>query len=125
MALVWLRIYPTYELLGWLFGLEKSNAWKNVQDALAVLGTLADFPFERPAATATSSPPRPRSSPRSRRSSHHRRQGAAVPTPEGWDQQKPYYSGKKKPHTVKTQVVCTPAGRIEGVSETVPAPPTT
>jgi len=50
MALVWLRIYPTYELLGWLFGLEKSNAWENVQGALAVLETLADFPFERPAA---------------------------------------------------------------------------
>src|SRR6516165_8546041 len=41
MALVWLRIYPTYELLGWLFGLEKSNAWEDVQGALAVLETLA------------------------------------------------------------------------------------
>jgi hypothetical protein len=50
MALVWLRIYPIYELLGWLFDLEKSNAWENVQDALAVLATLADFPLERPAA---------------------------------------------------------------------------
>ena len=39
MALVWLRIYPTYEVLGWLFDLEKSNAWENVQDTLAVLGT--------------------------------------------------------------------------------------
>jgi hypothetical protein len=50
IALVWLRISPTYELLGWLFGLAKSNAWEAVQDALAVLETLADFPFERPAA---------------------------------------------------------------------------
>src|SRR5512135_3046291 len=50
IALVWLRIYPTYELLGWLFGLKKSNAWEAVQDALAALETLADFPFERPAA---------------------------------------------------------------------------
>ena len=50
IALVWLRIYPTYELLGWLFGLEKSNAWEADQDALAVLESLADFPFERPAA---------------------------------------------------------------------------
>src|SRR4029078_275144 len=50
IALVCVRIYPTYEVLGWLFGLEKSNAWENVQDVLAVLGTSADFPFEPPAA---------------------------------------------------------------------------
>ena len=45
MALVGLRIYPTYEVLGWLLDLEKSNAWENVQDALTVLGNTADFPF--------------------------------------------------------------------------------
>src|SRR5215469_15172741 len=49
MTLVWLRIYPTSEVLGWLFDLEKSNAWEDGQGALAVLETLADFPFERPA----------------------------------------------------------------------------
>src|SRR4051794_11534619 len=46
MGLVWLRVYPTYEVLGWLFDLDKSNAWHNVQGVLAALETLADFPFE-------------------------------------------------------------------------------
>src|SRR5262249_35868916 len=40
--------------------------------------------------------------------------------PRGYDAQKPYYSGKKKAHTVKTQVVVDPRGRIEGVSASVP-----
>src|SRR5262245_52089238 len=34
MALVWLRIYPTYELLGFFFDLHKRNAQLNVRDVL-------------------------------------------------------------------------------------------
>jgi hypothetical protein len=121
MTLLWLRVYPTYEVLGWLFGLEKSNAWENVQGTLAMLESLADFPFERPAAG---------------RAKLGTRQAVfdAFPEvkiiidgkeqpfqrPQGWDEQKPFYSGKKKRHTVKNQILCTPEGRIGGVSETVP-----
>jgi hypothetical protein len=121
MALVWLRVYPTYEVLGWLFGLEKSNAWENVQDALAVLAALADFPFERPAADRA-------------KLATKAAVIAAFPEvkilidgkeqpfrrPQGWEEQKPFYSGKKKRHTVKDQVICTPEGRIGGISDTVP-----
>jgi DDE superfamily endonuclease/Helix-turn-helix of DDE superfamily endonuclease len=121
MTLLWLRVYPTYEVLGWLFGLEKSNAWENVQDTLAVLESLADFPFERPAAE------------RAKLGSKEAVfdafpevkviiDGKEQPfqRPQGWDEQKPFYSGKKKRHTVKNQVLCTPEGRIGGVSATVP-----
>jgi DDE superfamily endonuclease/Helix-turn-helix of DDE superfamily endonuclease len=121
MTLLWLRVYPTYEVLGWLFGLEKSNAWENVQATLAVLESLADFPFERPAAG------------RARLGTKEAVLDAfpevkviidgkeqAFRRPRGWDQQKPFYSGKKKRHTVKNQVLCTPEGRIGGVSATVP-----
>src|SRR5207237_10167848 len=48
MALVWLRLYPTYELLGFFFGLHKRNAQLNVRDVLAVLDTIDDFPLDRP-----------------------------------------------------------------------------
>src|SRR3954471_890308 len=48
LALVWLRVYPTYELLGFYFGLHKRNAQLNVRAALAVLDALDDFPFDRP-----------------------------------------------------------------------------
>lgn len=121
IALVWLRIYPTYELLGWLFGLEKSNAWEAVQGALAALETLADFPFARPAAE---------------RKKLATKQAVidAFPQvaviidgkeqpfrrPRGWERQKPFYSGKRKRHTVKNQIVCRPDGRIGAVSATVP-----
>jgi hypothetical protein len=121
MTSVWLRISPTYEVLGWLFGLEKSNAWEDVQHALAVLGTVADFPFERPAADRA-------------KLATPAAVIAAFPEvkividgkeqpfrrPQGWDQQKPFSSGKKKRHTVKDQILCTPEGRIGGVSDTSP-----
>jgi hypothetical protein len=121
MALVWLRVYPTYEVLGWLFGLEKSNAWENVQDALAVLGTLADFPFERPAADRAKL-----ATPAAVIAAFPEVKilidGKEPPSqrPQGWDEPKPFYSGKKKRHTVKNQVICTPEGRIGGISDTAP-----
>jgi hypothetical protein len=48
MALVWLRVYPTYELLGFFFGLHQRNAQLNVRAVLATLDTLDDFPFDHP-----------------------------------------------------------------------------
>jgi DDE superfamily endonuclease len=121
MALVWLRLYPTYELLGFFFGLHKRNAQLNVRDALATLDTIDDFPFDRPG--------RDRKKLRSLTEvmaafpevrvvidSKEQR----VNRPRGHDAQKPYYSGKKKAHTVKTQVVVDVCGRIESVGDSVP-----
>lgn len=121
MALVWLRVYPTYELLGWLFDLDKSNAWHNVRDVLATLETLAAFPFERPAAdrrkldTAGAVMD---AFPQVRLVIDGKEQGCR--RPGGWDDQKPFYSGKRKRHTAKTQVACRPDGRIGAVSGSVP-----
>src|SRR5262245_66487234 len=121
MALVWLRVYPTYELLGFFFGLHKRNAQLNVRDALAVLDTLDDFPFDRPdrdrqklgslTAVRTAFP-----EVRVLIDSQEQR----VNRPTGHDAQKPYYCGKKKAHTLKTQVVVDPCGRIESVGDSVP-----
>jgi hypothetical protein len=121
LALVWLRVYPTYELLGFFFSLHKRNAQLNVRDALAVLDTLDDFPFDRPGRdrkklgalreVMTAFP-----AVRVIIDSKEQR----VNRPRGYDAQKPYYSGKKKAHTVKTQVVVDPCGRIESVSDSVP-----
>src|SRR5262245_50876759 len=121
ITLVWLRIYPTYELLGRLFGLRKSNAWEAVQDALAVLETLADFPFGWPAAG------------RKKRATKQAVLDAFPQVaviidaeeqpfrrPRGRGRQKPFYSGKKRRHTVKNQIACRPDGRIAAVSRTVP-----
>jgi hypothetical protein len=37
MAMIWLRIYPTYDVLGFIFGLDKSNIGRNLKQVLAVL----------------------------------------------------------------------------------------
>jgi hypothetical protein len=120
MALVWLKVYPTYEVLGVLFGLHKGNARRNVLDVLATLAALADFPFDHP--------PRHRTKLTSVAAVM-----AAFPQvvvvidsreqrcerPKGSDRQKPFYSGKKKCHTIKTQVAVTPEGRIASVGASV------
>src|SRR5215472_15959394 len=46
LALVWLKVYPTYEVLGLLFGLDKGNARRNVLDVLEALELLDGFPFD-------------------------------------------------------------------------------
>jgi DDE superfamily endonuclease/Helix-turn-helix of DDE superfamily endonuclease len=120
LALVWLRVYPTYELLGWLFGLDKSNAWHNVQDVLATLEQMACFPLERPEARPQLTSrddlfeafPEVRLVVDATEQSFHRL--------KGWDNQKPFYSGKRKRHTIKAQLICTPGGRVGSVGPSVP-----
>jgi hypothetical protein len=121
LALVWLRTYPTYAVLGFFFDLHKRNAQLNVRAVLEVLDTLDDFPFDRPtrdrkklrsAAAVMAAFPQVRVVIDGKEQRTNR--------PSGYDAQKPYYSGKKKAHTLKNQVVVDPCGRIETVSPTVP-----
>lgn len=121
MALLWLRAYPTYEVLGFFFALHKRNAQLNVLAALEALDALADFPFDRPG------PDRKKlrsaaevmvAFPQVRVIIDAKEQ--RINKPQGEERQKPYYSGKKKAHTVKTQVVINPRGQIEAVSASVP-----
>ena len=49
MALVWLLTYPTYEVLAFLFSLNKGNAQRGVVDVLAPLEAHTVFVCERPA----------------------------------------------------------------------------
>jgi hypothetical protein len=48
LAVVWLKVYPTYEVLGLLFGLNKGNARRNMLDIPQALDTFDSFPFDRP-----------------------------------------------------------------------------
>jgi hypothetical protein len=121
MALLWLRVYPTYEVLGYFFGLHKRNAQLNVRAALAVLDTLDDFPFDRPG------PDRPKARSAAEVMAAFPQVHVIIDAkeqrinkPAGEEAQKPYYSGKKKAHTVKTQVVIDTRGRIVTISGSVP-----
>src|SRR5258705_13713976 len=48
LTLVWLRVYPSYAVLGVLFGVDKPGAWPPVQGILGVLEAVPDFPLGRP-----------------------------------------------------------------------------
>jgi len=124
LTLVWLRVYPTFALLGFFFGLHESNAWRTVQQVLATLETLADFAFERPA--------KERKALGSARAVMDafpdvalvidaKEQRIRRPTRDkDNDRQKPFYSGKKKAHTLKNQIAVEPDGTIGALSDSVP-----
>ena len=121
MALLWLRVYPTYEVLGFFFGLHKRNAQLNVRAALDVLDSLSDFPFDRPGEgrkKARSPQEVMAAFPQVRIIIDAKEQ--RINKPVGEQAQRPYYSGKKKAHTIKNQVVVNPRGQIEAVSEPAP-----
>jgi DDE superfamily endonuclease len=119
LALVWLKVYPTFEVLGFFFGLDKGNARRNLLDVLEVLEVLDDFPFDR---DAKDRPARPRplaaimeAFPAVRLVIDSKEQRIYRPG-GGHERQKPFYSGKKKAHTLKTQVAVGPDGVIESIS---------
>jgi DDE superfamily endonuclease len=121
MALMWLRVYPTYEVLGFFFALHKRNAQLNVLAALEALDSLPGFPFDRPGSDRKklrSAAEVMAAFPQVRVIIDAKEQ--RINKPQGEEAQRPYYSGKKKAHTIKTQVVVNPRGQIEAVSESVP-----
>jgi len=121
MTIIWLRIYATYEVLGFLFDLHKSNVCRNMQAILEILEEeladeiswpnkekrqkmrMADFMKEFSDVVAiidaTEQP---------------------IQRPQDNDEQKDHYSGKKKQHTLKKQIIVTPYGEIIHVSKTEP-----
>ena len=122
LALFWLRVYPTYEVLGFFFALHKTNARHTARAVLAVLRTLDDFPLDDPD-PATRTPVGKADQvmaafPEVRLVIDGKEQ--RTERPKGYAAQKPYYSGKKKAHTLKSQVGVAPNGRIESVSDSYP-----
>ena len=120
MAMIWLRVYPTYDVLGFIFDLDKSNICRNLKGVLAVLREqlgdevawpdktrrkqkmdqfMQEFPDVAAIVDATEQPTR---------------------RPKDPEVQKSHYSGKKRRHTLKTQIVVGPDGEIMDHSETVP-----
>jgi hypothetical protein len=121
LALFWLRVYPTYEVLGFFFSLDKTNAEDNCKDVLATLESMTGFVMERPGAERSKlrTPQAVMEAfPDVRLVIDAREQ--RVQRPSGYEQQKPFYSGKKKTHTLKHEIAVAPDGQIEAVSQSVP-----
>ncbi|MCC6442225.1 MAG: transposase family protein [Armatimonadetes bacterium] len=123
LTLFWLKVYTTYEVMGFFYDLNKTHVEDILQDILATLATLSTFVLEHPDP--------------SRRKLHSVGEVMDAFPEIRWvidateqriqrpqstkdnDRQKPYYSGKKKAHPLKTQVVVAPNGQIGAVSESV------
>jgi hypothetical protein len=129
MTLVWLRVYTTYAVMGFLFDLDPTNVEDNVKAVLATLEQMSSFAYERPAAqrhklrslaAVMDAFPDVRLVIDATEQRVQRPQAGQDDDGQPQDRQKPYYSGKKKTHTLKTQVAVAPDGRIEAVSASVP-----
>jgi hypothetical protein len=129
MTLFWLRVYPSYPVLAFFFSVDQSTICRNIQEIMGVLLSLTEFAFERPAperkklctkeAVMDAFPEvvlvldgkeqrirRPKTS----------KDDQGNPT----DTQKPYYSGKKKCHTLKNEIAVRPSGEVGSVSDSFP-----
>jgi hypothetical protein len=121
LAVVWLRHYPTQECLGYLFGVSDSTAKRAVDRCLPLLeqsgrdtmrlpdpgkGRRRDLPAllkETPALAVIVDTFEQRTQRPTRR-------------------QRAYYSGKKKAHTLKSQVAVDEDGRVVDVGVSRPGP---
>lgn len=121
LTIVWLRHYPTQEVLGYLFGASDSTALRAVRRCLPVLeaqgkdtmrlpdpgkGRRRDLPalLEQTPALAVIIDTFEQRTHRPRK------------------RQRAYYSGKKKAHTLKSQVAVDEDGRIVDVGRSRPGP---
>jgi hypothetical protein len=122
LAVVWLRQYPTQEVLGFLFGVSDSTALRAIRRCLPVLEQAGKDTMRMPAPGAGRRKKLPAllaDTP-----------GLAVVidtfeqrTHRPKRRQRAYYSGKKKAHTLKSQVgVDEESGRFVDVSDSVPGP---
>lgn len=150
MTLVWLRLYVTCEAVGVLFGVDKSTVSRFTRPILAILRELGDdtlgWPDEARALTETDSTTPPDSpaldDPWVEMECGDPHDRVRVVTPDHsrcpdylaiidateqrterakhYAVQKLYYSGKRKTHTIKTQIVVSERGRIRHVADSVP-----
>jgi hypothetical protein len=129
LTLFFLRVYMTYEVLGFFFDLNKTNIEDILHDVLSTLETMATFALERPSAERQKlrSPAAVMDAFADVRlivDAKEQRIQRPKNTKDNQgnlqDIQKPYYSGKKKAHTLKNEIDVAPDGRIELISESVP-----
>jgi hypothetical protein len=119
LTVVWLRHYPTQECLGYLFGVSDSTALRAVRRCLPVL--------ER-AGKDTMRLPDPGKGHRRDLPALLKQTPALAVIVDTFEQrthrprrrQRAYYSGKKKAHTLKSQVAVDEDGRVVDVADSRP-----
>jgi hypothetical protein len=121
LTVVWLRHYPTQECLGYLFGVSDSSALRAARRCLPVL--------ERAGRDSMRLPDPGRGRRRDLPALLRDTPGLAVivdtfeqRTHRPRRRQRAYYSGKKKAHTLKSQVAVDEEGRVVDVGKSRPGP---
>jgi len=123
LTLVWLRLYPTYEVLAYFFGIDDTSAYRIVKRCLPLLAEQGRREIKKSKAHA------------SRKRGYKLNEiydevpGLAlvvdafehqIEKPTKREDADPYYSGKKKQHTLKSQIaVDAYTGEILDVSESL------
>ena len=129
LTLFWLKAYTTYELLGFFYDLNKTNIEDNLNLIVDTLASMTSFNFERPkadrkklssVAEIMDAFPDVRLIIDAKEQRVERPKNKQDQDGNVQDRQKPYYSGKKKTHTIKNQVAISPMGAVEHASESVP-----
>jgi len=104
--LMYYRVYVTQEYIGWLFGADKATICRTIQRMAPLLAKVVAI----------------------KRAPHLSQEELAILLVDATEQriqppirkQKRYYSGKKKCHTLKTEIITNKQGRIVSVSKTHP-----
>jgi DDE superfamily endonuclease/Helix-turn-helix of DDE superfamily endonuclease len=119
LTIVWLRHYPTQECLGYLFGVSDSSALRAVRRCLPVLEQAGRDSMRLP------DPGRGRRKPLPALLKDTPELAVLIDTFEQRTQrpkrrQRAWYSGKKKAHTLKSQVAIDEDGRVADVGVSRP-----
>jgi hypothetical protein len=128
LVLLWLRLYVSYEVLGCWFAVDKSTVCHWIQDWLAPLkaATSVDLHWPDPAQARRGWEEVLQEFPElaaivdatDQRIRRPKDPPGTPPAARG-NAQRPFYTGKKKAHVLRTQIAITPDGQITEVSKTV------
>jgi hypothetical protein len=121
LTVVWLRHYPTQECLGYLFGVSDSSALRAARRCLPLLEEAGKDSMRLP------DPGRGKRKPLPALLKGTPELAVIIDTFEQRThrparRQRAYYSGKKKAHTLKSQVAVDEDGRVADVGESRPGP---
>lgn len=121
LCLVWTRVYPSYLLLEYLFGLDESNVYRTIQQVLPVLQSkFVLSPIKgHPGRKITTLEQLRKLIPDLDEVLVDATE-QKIPRPEKKRKRNKYHSGKKKAFTAKTQIATNKRGLIIHLSDTSP-----
>lgn len=119
LTLVWAKLYPSYLLLEYLFGIDTSTVCRTIQETIPILQSKFILPERRKGKKLTTIEELKEIIPNLDEILGDATE-QRIPRPQNKQKRKKYHSGKKKSFTVKTQIACNKQGLIAYVSRASP-----